>query len=157
MIKALTAIQKQFIGTLVDTEMAAGYFMVASRGHRKRWTAYVSVKMKYDGDVAYLSKLVGLSPPGRYLSTNTIMQTLDLRWSKQIQGVVAYALLKEVRPYLHNQKSIIEVECILKHGPRVSPNRPHPFIDCGARKVRRGVWHWPQIDDENVEKPSHSE
>jgi hypothetical protein len=146
-IAALDEIEKQFIGTLVDTEMAAGYFLVTAKGNRRRWTAYVSVKMKYGGDVAYFSKLVGLGPPNRSLNANTIMNSLDPRWSKQVQGVVAYALVKAVRPYLHNEKSIIEVDCILRHGPRVPPERPHPFVECGAIRMKRGVWHWPQIDD----------
>ncbi|MDE1852678.1 MAG: hypothetical protein KGI38_02895 [Thaumarchaeota archaeon] len=148
-IAQLTPVQKQFIGTLVDTEVAVGYFLVASKGHRIRWTAYLSVKMKYSGDIAYLSRLVAALPPSRSYNANTITHTSDLRWSKQFQGLVAYALLKAVRPFLHNEKSIIEVDCILKHGPRVSPELPHPFVECGATRVRRGVWHWPQIDDEN--------
>jgi hypothetical protein len=146
-IAALNQIQKQFIGTLVDTEVAVGYFLVANKQSRMRWTAYVAVKMKYGGDIAFLSKLVGLGPPNRSLNANTITHSFDLRWSKQVQGIVAYALVKAVRPYLHNEKSIIEVDCILRHGPRVSPDKPHPFIECGAVRLRRGVWHWPQIDD----------
>ena len=116
-----------------------------------------SVKMKYKGDVAYLAELVHSLPPGRSLNANTITHTQDWRWSKQFQGVVAFALLKAVRPFLHNEKSIIEVDCILKHGPRVSPKWPHPFEQCGATHVRRGVWRWPQIDDENSEDTTHSE
>jgi len=148
-IAALTDIQKQFIGTLIDTEVAAGYFLVANKDSIRRWTAYVSVKMKYSGDVAYLARLVGGGPPTRSFSDNTITHSKDLRWSKQVQGLVAYALVKAVRPCLHNEKSIIEIDCILQHGPRVSPDRPHPFVECGATRIRRGVWYWPQIDDEN--------
>jgi hypothetical protein len=146
-IAALTPIQKQFIGTLVDTEVAVGYFLVANKESNKRWAAYLAVKMKYGGDVAYLSKLIGGGPPSRSLNANTITHTKDLRWSKQVQGLVAYALLKAVKLYLHNEKSIIEVECIMKYGPRVSADRPHPFVEFGATRLRRGVWHWPQIDD----------
>ena len=146
-IAALTPIQKQFIGTLVDTEVAVGYFLVANKHSKKRWTAYLAVKMKYRGDVAYLSSLIGDGPPSQSLNANTITHSKDLRWSKQVQGLVAYALLKEVKRYLHNEKSIIEVECIMKYGPRVSPERPHPFVDFGATRLRRGVWYWPQIDD----------
>lgn len=156
-ISQLTPVQKQFIGTMIDTEVAAGYFLVANKLSIKRWTAYVSVKMKYRGDIAHLAELVDSLPPGRSLNANTITHTQDLRWSKQFQGIVAFALLKAVRPYLHNEKSIIEVDCILKHGPRVSPDLPHPFETCGAIHVRRGVWHWPQIDDEIDDKPPHSE
>jgi hypothetical protein len=109
--------------------------------------------MKYGGDVAYLAKLVEARPPNRSYNANTITHTLDLRWSKQFQGLVAYALVKEVRPYLHNEKSIIEVDCILNHGPRVSPHRPHPFVECGAIRIRRGVWHWPKIEDNKLSIP----
>ncbi len=152
-IAVLTLVQRQFIGTLVDTEMAVGYFLVARKDSIKRWTAYVSVKMKFGGDIAYLARLLDALPPNRSYNANTITRTLDLRWSKQFQGLVAYALLKAVRPFLHNEKSIIEVDCILGHGPRVSPDRPHPFVECGAVRIRRGVWHWPQLDDKNDSRP----
>ena len=62
---------------------------------------------------------------------------------------MAYTLLRDVRPYLHNEKSIVEVDCILRHGPTVTGSGPHPFIMCGAIHVRRGVWRWPSIDDAN--------
>ncbi|MDA4126803.1 MAG: hypothetical protein OK452_06345 [Thaumarchaeota archaeon] len=146
-IAALTPIQKQFIGTLVDTEVAVGYFLVANQESNRRWTAYLAVKMKYGGDVAYLSRLIGGGPPSRSFNANTITHSKDLRWSKQVQGLVAYALLKEVRSYLHNEKSIVEVQCIMKYGPRVSADRPHPFVEFGATRLRRGVWYWPQIDN----------
>ncbi len=145
-IAALTPVQKQFVGTLVDTEVAVGYFLVAREGSRKRWTAYLAVKMKHRGDVAYLARLVDARPPSRSLNANTIMHRLDLRWSKQFQGLVAYALLKATRAFLHNEKSIVEVDCILKHGPSVPAGRPHPFVQCGAVRVRRGVWRWPRIE-----------
>jgi len=149
-IAALTPVQKQFIGTLVDTEVAVGYFLVADKLSKKRWTAYVAVKMKYGGDIAYLARLIGLKPPGRSYNSNIITHSMDLRWSKQVQGLIAYAMLKEIRPYLHNEKSIVEVDCILRYGPRVSADQPHPFVACGAIRVRRGVWYWPQIDDERT-------
>jgi hypothetical protein len=153
-IAALTLIQRQFIGTLVDTEMAAGYFLVSQVGSRRRWVAYIAVKMKHRGDVAYFAELIGSQRPSRSYNANTITRTLDLRWSKQVQGLVAYALLKAVKPFLHNEKSIIEVDCILKHGPRVSADRPHPFVECGATHVRRGVWYWPQIEDKDISVPT---
>jgi len=158
-ICAMTLVERQFVGTLVDTEAAVGCFLKLAK-HRKRpaWISYLSVKMKYRGDLARLAELVSHQPPGRSLNKNTITQSLDLRWSVQIQGVVAYTLLREVRPFLLNEKSIIEVDCILKHGPIVSSNFPHPFIDCGAVRVRRGVWFWPQIDaDTSGTIPVHSE
>jgi hypothetical protein len=146
-IADLTPIQKQFIGTLVDTEVAVGYFLKLRHGKRA-WTAYLAVKMKYRGDLAYLAELIAHRPPSRSLNSNTITHTLDLRWSVMAQGVVAYTLLRDIRPYLRNEKSIVEVDCILHHGPIVPLDVPHPFVECGARRVRRGVWHWPQIDDE---------
>lgn len=116
--------------------MAAGYFLRKSGVSGTSWTAYASVKMKYGGDLAHFAKLISRLPPSRGWYANTITKSRDRRWSLNIQGIVAYALLREVRPYLHNEKSAIEVDCIL-------------IARCGARNVRRGVWHWPQIDDEN--------
>jgi hypothetical protein len=149
-IKVLTAEQKQFLGTMIDTEVAVGYFRRISRISNGTWVAYVAVKMKYGGDLKYFAQLISHIPPGRHLNANTIKHSLDLRWSLQVQGIVAYALLREVRTHLHNEKSIIEVDCILTHGPVVNGNEPHPFVQCGATWIRRGVWVWPQIDEEST-------
>jgi hypothetical protein len=147
-IGSLSTDQKQLIGTLVDTEAAVGYFLKkAANQKRPAWIAYMAAKMKYRGLLARFAELVGHQPPSRSLNKNTITQSLDLRWSVQVQGIVAYTLLREVRPYACNEKSIIEIDCILKHGPVVSSMCPHPFVDCGGRRIRRGVWYWPQIDD----------
>ncbi|HEV2138211.1 MAG TPA: hypothetical protein VGR53_05165 [Nitrososphaerales archaeon] len=146
-ISALTPIQKQFIATLVDTEVAVGYFLKL-RNERRAWTAYLAVKMKYRGDLAYLAELIAHHPPSRSLNANTITHALDLRWSVMAQGVVAYTLLRDIRTYLRNEKSIVEVDCILRHGPILPFDVPHPFVECGAKPMRRGVWRWPQIDDE---------
>ncbi len=148
-IARLTRIQKQFVGTMVDTEVAVGYFIRRSNVSGNTWVAYVDVKMKYSGDLVFMAMLVSHLPPSRGWYANTIKQSKDRRWSLNLQGIVAHTLLREVRPFLHNEKSIIEVDCILKHGPTVIGKEPHPFIQCGAQHVRRGVWHWPQIDDEN--------
>jgi hypothetical protein len=94
-IAKLTPIQKQFIGTLVDTEVAVGYFHKLKHA-RRIWIAYAAVKMKYRGDLAYLAELVSHGPPSRSLNANGITHSLDLRWSVMVQGVVAYKLLKEV-------------------------------------------------------------
>jgi hypothetical protein len=145
-IALLTPTQKQFIGTMIDTEVASGYFLRKSNVSGGTWVAYLAVKMKYGGDLSYFASLVSHIPPSRHLNANTIKKSLDLRWSLQIQGIVAYALFREVRPYLHNEKSIVEVDCILKHGPVVAASNPHPFVSCRASRIRRGVWHWPQID-----------
>jgi hypothetical protein len=153
-IRALSPVQKQFIGTMVDTEVAVGYFLRKTNMSGPVWVAYLAVKMKYRGDLAYLSNLVAHLPPSQGLYANTIKKSLDPRWSLSLQGIVAYALLREVRPYLHNEKSIVEVECILANGPVTSGEEPHPFIKCGAKRVRRGVWYWPQIDEENDYKRS---
>lgn len=149
-IAALTIVQKQFIGTLVDTEVAVGYFFRLSKTFGGRWVAYLAVKMKYGGDLKYFANLIAHSPPSRSFNANTITKTMDLRWSLQTQGIVAYTLLRDVKPFLHNEKSIIEVDCILKHGPIVPTSARHPFVECGATWIRRGVWYWPQIDDENT-------
>jgi len=149
-INALTIDQRQFVGTMVDTEVAVGHFLRKSNVSGGCWVAYVAVKMKYGGDLKYLAQLVCHIPPGRHLYANSIKKSLDLRWSLQVQGVVAYALLREVRSYLHNEKSVIEVDCILKHGPIVDARDPHPFVQCGAIRIRRGVWFWPQIDGDSA-------
>lgn len=151
-IAHMNVAQKQFVGTMVDTEIAAGYYLRKSNVAGNTWVAYVAVKMKYPGDLAYMAKLVSHHPPSKGWNANTIKKTLDIRWSLNLQGIVAYALLREVRPYLHNEKSIIEVDCILAHGPTVSAGLPHPFVSCGAIHVRRGVWFWPQIDDHNDDR-----
>jgi hypothetical protein len=148
----LNQVQKQFIGTMIDTEIAAGYFLRKSNINGNTWSAYVAVKMKYAGDLVYFAKLIARLPPSRGWYANTIKQSLDRRWSLNIQGIVAYALLSKARPYLHNEKAITEVDCILRHGPIVDGRLPHPFAQCGAIHVRRGVWYWPQIDDENNRK-----
>jgi hypothetical protein len=145
-ITAMTPTQRQFVGTLVDTEAASGYFLKRVEGVRPVWIAYVAAKMKYRGDLARFAELVSHRPPSRSLNKNTITKTLDLRWSVQIQGVVAYTLLREVRPCFFNEKAAIETDCILGHGPVVPSTLPHPFEQCGASRVRRGVWFWPQID-----------
>ncbi len=156
-IGALAPIEKQFVGTMIDTEIAAGYFLRASNISGSNWSAYVAVKMKYGGDLVYLASLIGHLPPSRGWYANTIKHSRDRRWSLNILGVVAYTLLREARPYLHNEKSIVEVDCILKHGPIVSGRLPHPFVQSGAVRLRRGVWYWPGIDDENEKDPlAHS-
>jgi len=156
-IAALTTVQKQFIGTLVDTEVAVGYFRRTSKTFGVRWVAYLAVKMKYSGDLRYLCELIGHVPPSRSYYANTIKQAYDLMWSTLTQGIVAYTLLRDIRPFLHNEKSIVEVNCILEHGPIVGFNQAHPFIQCGASPIRRGVWFWPQIDDDKYERtPVHS-
>jgi hypothetical protein len=152
-IARLTRVQKQFLGTMVDTEVAVGYFIRRSNVSGHTWVAYVDVKMKYPGDLVLMASLVSHLPPSRGWYANTIKQSRDRRWSLNLQGIVAYTLLREVRPYLHNEKSIIEVDCILEHGPTANGGEPHPFVRCGARHVRKGVWYWPQIDDENNGEP----
>jgi hypothetical protein len=156
-IEQLTPEQKQFVGTMVDTEAAVGYFLKKIGHQRPVWIAYLSVKMKYRGDLAYLSSLTCSNPPSRSLNMNSITHQKDLRWSKQFQGVVAYTLIRDVRPFLHNEKSVVEVDCILNHGPIVLASEPHPFVSCGGRRVRRGVWYWPLIDDVDNGQIMHSE
>jgi hypothetical protein len=126
-IGSLKDIQKQFIATLADTEAAIGYFLkLAREGKRPAWICYLAAKMKYRGDLARLAELIGHQPPSRSLNKNTITQTLDLRWSVQVQGVVAYTLVREIRPFLLNEKSIIEADCILRHGPLYFVERAAP-------------------------------
>jgi hypothetical protein len=95
---------------MVDTEVAAGYYVRTGNVSGDMWVAYVAVKMKYSGDLAHMAKLLAHRPPTRGWNANTITKGFDLRWSFGLQGIVAYALLREVRPYLHNEKSMIEVD-----------------------------------------------
>ena len=153
-VAALSQVDRQFIGTMVDTEVASGYFFRKSNVTGGIWVAYVAVKMKYGGDLRHFADLVAHIPPGRHWYANTIKGSPDLRWSLQVQGIVAYALLKVVRPHLYNEKAIVEVDCILAHGPIVPASTPHPFATCGAKHLRRGVWFWPQIDEDGTNKTS---
>lgn len=108
----------------------------------------MSVKMKHRGDIAHLAALVGHRNPSRSLNANTLTKTWDLRWCLQVQRLVAYTLLREVRPFLHNEKSVVEVDCILRHGPIAIARLPHPFSRCGGIRIRRGVWSWPIAENE---------
>ena len=75
-IGLLTAIQRQFVGTLVDTEAAIGYFLrPAKPAKRPAWIAYMAVKMKYRGDLARLAGLIGHQPPSESLNKNALTQT----------------------------------------------------------------------------------
>ena len=56
-ILALTPIQKQFVGTLVETEAAVGYFSKRRTSGRLVWIAYLAAKMKYRGDLGRLAEL----------------------------------------------------------------------------------------------------
>lgn len=156
-IKAMTSVQRQFVGTMIDTEVAVGYFLRKGKSSDYDcWVDYIAVKMKYAGDLSHLAELICRLPPSSGWYANTIKKSLDRRWSLSIQGVVAYALSREVRPFLYNEKAMVEVDCILAHGPYASANLPHPFTLCGARNVRRGVWYWPQIDKENENQRARS-
>jgi hypothetical protein len=143
-ISLLSNVQKQFIATLTDTEAAIGYFR--ARVGTPDWTCYLAVKMKNRGVVSHLSSLIGLAEPSKSRTWNTLKHSHDLRWSKQVMGIVAYSLLREIRPLLYNEKTILEANCILSKGPIVRGG-PHPFELWGARRVRRGVWYWPQLEE----------
>lgn len=134
-IASMTPLEKQFVGTLTDTEAAIGYFSKMTIIGRRLWVAYLAVKMKHRGDLDELSGLMAHGPPSRSLNKNTITNSLDLRWSVQVQGVVAHALLREVRPFMFNEKAKVEADCILEHGPVVTESL-HPFVDCGGIRVK---------------------
>ena len=51
----LNEVQKQFIGTMLDTEVVAGYFLRKSNVAGNTRSAYVAVKMKYGGDLFYFA------------------------------------------------------------------------------------------------------
>lgn len=153
-IQALTPLQRQFIATMVDTEVAIGYFLRKSYVSGGTWVAYAGVKMKYGGDLKYFSTLISHIPPSRHWYSNTIKKSRDLRWSLQVQGIVAFALLRAVKKYMHNEKSLVEADCVLRHGPVVEARLPHPFLNCGACRLRRGVWRWPHDEEDGVDMSS---
>ena len=59
----MTTIQKQFVGTMIDTEVAAGCFLRKTNTWGSTWVAYIAVKMKYPGDLGRLATLVSPSKP----------------------------------------------------------------------------------------------
>ncbi len=142
-IGRLSDVDAQFIATLIDTEAAIGYYSRRYESEAPVWTAYISVKMKHRGLIARFALLSGLKVPlAPTLSKNTLTGKMDPRWSKQLTGIVAVALLQRVRPRLFNEKTIAEADCIIASGPAVRL-RTHPFVTFGATRVRRGVWSWP--------------
>jgi len=62
-----------------------------------------------------------------------------------LMGIVAFSLVLHTRPFLWNEKTIAEADCILGHGPTVKGG-PHPFELCGATRRGRGVWFWPAAE-----------
>ena len=52
---SLSRSKKQLIGTMLDTEVAAGCFLRKSNVTGSTWSAYVAVKMKYGGDLFYFA------------------------------------------------------------------------------------------------------
>ncbi len=156
LIGSMSDIDAQLAATLTDTESAIGYFKGSSDRGDTFWTCYHSVKMKSRGVVAYFAHLVGENEPSLNRSWNSLTNSDDSRWSKQTVGLVAFSLLIRIRPLLHNEKSTAEADCILKHGPIVRGGA-HPFVLCGATRLRRGVWRWPDLGGSNalVEKGSN--
>lgn len=141
-ISSMTDLQRQFCATLLDTEAAIGYYL--PRKGVASWSCYVSVKMKYRGTIARFSDLVAQQGPSLSRGWNAITRSYDDRWTKQVMGIVAFKLIKEVRNFLSNEKTIIEADCILSHGPLVRDGH-HPFERMGALRIRRGVWFWPTL------------
>ena len=150
-IESLRAIDKQFIATLLDTEAAIGYYRRKEFYRRKgfvvgRWRAYISVKMTYKGDIARLATLLGLKVPERTtMHYNTLKATRELAWSLHTSGLRPYVAIRTVAPFLYNEKTKIEAECIIKHGPILPGEQPHPFESEVAVRIKRGVWIWPNI------------
>ena len=144
LIDSMSTTDAQLSATLTDTESAIGYYGAADTTGTRFWTCYHSVKMKNRGLVAYFTHLIGDRDPSFTSSWNTLKNSRDFRWSKQTVGIVAFRLLLKIQPFLHNEKTIAEANCIISHGPRVTGGQ-HPFVRCGAIPVRRGVWKWPNI------------
>jgi len=60
-------------------------------------------------------------------------------------------VVRTVASFLHNEKTKIEAESIVKHGPYVAAERPHPFEDDGGVRVKRGVWIWPNLEKASLQ------
>ena len=102
--------------------------------------------MKNRVDIAHFAELIGLRvPESTTLVFNTIAGKKDPRWSKQTVGLVAYYAISAVKAFLYNEKSKTEAGCILQCGPVVTPPDIHPFIRCGAKMMKRGVWIWSHV------------
>jgi hypothetical protein len=154
-IESMSDIDKQLAGTLTDTESAIGYFRNGGTEENQFWTCYRSVKMKQRGLVVRFAKLVGANEPSLTRNWNTLTESYDFRWSKQIQGLVAFSLLLQIRPFLYNEKSTVEADCIIHFGPTVRGG-PHPFVWFGGATPRRCVWHGQGLKTENLTKDETS-
>lgn len=156
-IKSLRSVDKQFVATMLDTEVAIGYFRKKEFYVRTgfvigRWKAYVSVKMTYKGDIARLATFLGLQVPSKTkLHYNTLKATKEGVWCLQTTGIIPYVAIKTVAPFLYNEKTKIEAESIIKHGPFVPGEFRHPFEDDGGVRVKRGVWIWPGLEKANLQ------
>ena len=151
-IVSLTDTAKQFVATMLDTETAIGYYRRKQFYKRfgfviGKWTAYIAVKMTYKGDIALMANLLGLKEPEKTRAFyNTLKGTRDVAWSIQTSGIVAYFAIKTVAPFVYNEKTSIEAQSIIRHGPYVSAEQRHPFEVDGGVRLRRGVWTWPSLD-----------
>ncbi len=156
-IKSLRMIDKQFIATLLDTEAAIGYFRKKEFYRRNgfvigKWRAYISIKMTYKGDIIHLANLLGVQEPSKTkLHYNTLRATKESAWCLQTSGITPYVAIKTVAPFLYNEKTKIEAESIIKHGPLLPGERRHPFEDNGGVRVKRGVWVWPSLEKSSLQ------
>jgi hypothetical protein len=117
-----------------------------------RWRSYISIKMTYKGDIFHLANLLGFKEPSKTrLHYNTLKATKESVWCLQTRGLIPYVVVRTVAPFLHNEKTKVEAESIIKHGPYVSAERRHPFEDDGGVRVKRGVWIWPGLDKSSLQ------
>jgi hypothetical protein len=156
-IKSLRTIDKQFVATLLDTEAAIGYLRKKEFYARNgfvigKWRAYISIKMTYKGDIIHLANLLGLQEPNRTkLHYNTLKATKESAWCLQTSGITPYVAIKTVAPFLYNEKTKIEAQSIIEHGPLLPGERRHPFEDNGGVRVKRGVWVWPNLEKSSLQ------
>jgi len=156
-IKSLRTVDKQFVATVLDTEAAIGYFRRKEFYVRTgfvigKWRAYISVKMTYKGDIARPATFLGLQIPSKTkLHYNTLKATKESVWCLQTSGIIPYVPIKTVAPFLYNEKTKIEAESIIKHGPLIPGECRHPFEDDGGVRVKRGVWIWPNLEKASLQ------
>jgi hypothetical protein len=60
-------------------------------------------------------------------------------------------VIRTVALFLYNEKTKVEAESIIKHGPHVAGELRHPFEEVGGVKVKRGVWIRPGLDKSSLQ------
>jgi hypothetical protein len=155
--KSLKTVDKQFVATMLDTEAAIGHLRKKEFYKRNgfvigKWRAYVSVKMTHKGDIIHLANLLGLQEPSKTeLHYNTLKATKESAWCLQTSGITPCVAIRAVAPFLYNEKTKIEAQSIIRHGPLLFGERRHPLEDDGGVRAKRGVWIWPSLEKASLQ------